>query len=224
MIVARPSRSLFPSGDASPEIREVACLQQRGAPAPISQRLDHRPQRDSVLRAVCDNDRVTRGNVTLDDHAKIGAQPPSSLKSRREMCITNSNAELVAGEPRLCYLQLCGPDPPALAHERGPEIDSLDSQILAEHRRVRVDSFTLVPVPVVFDGIGIDRLVRTAVHLAVRLIVASEVHSSERYRSIDYRDFPDSGSDFPPVPVDFAHLPNIYREQLHNATRLACDQ
>jgi hypothetical protein len=65
-----------------------------------------------------------------------------------------------------------------------------------------------------FDRVGVDGFVGTAVDRQVSLPVTVQVESAQRNRSF-YRALKDTGSHTPPLPFDLAGLPNLDREQFH---------
>src|SRR5262249_30078620 len=83
------------------------------------------------------------------------------------------------------------------------DLDAFGRQVLAELGVREGPAFLRLPPPRVLDGVGVDRLVGTAVGLSIRLVVAREVHAAGRDAALDRR-LPDRAARRPAVVLEIA--------------------
>jgi hypothetical protein len=159
-------------------------------------------------------DRVAGTDVALAHDAEVGAHASLVLKALRESEVVHANAELEAGKSRLCDLEDRRADLPVLADDRLPEVDAFDGEILAELARRRHHAVVVPPCVVVLARVGVDGLVRSAVHLAIGLVVAVEVDAADRDAAID-RVLPDRRRDDLSSPEHLADRTDVDGQHAH---------
>src|SRR5262249_1165353 len=114
-------------------------------------------------------------------------------------------------DSRLGYLKHRGADLPALADERVIHVNTFGGEIFAQFAVREWSADLVLPPPCVFDGVCVDHLVGSTVCLAIRLVVAREVHTSDSYPAVDRR-FPDSALSWTTVVLKLAHGANVNGE------------
>src|SRR5204863_9829644 len=129
-------------------------------------------------------DGVARTDVAFTDDAQIRTHATLGLKPLRKTWVPHADAELEAGKARLRDFQQRRPDLPALADQRVDEIDAFDRQVLAEQSGRGVHRVSIAPPVVVLARVGVHRLVRPTVHLAIGLIVPVEIDAADCYTSL----------------------------------------
>ena len=73
------------------------------------------------------------------------------------------------------------PNVPPLTDLRAADIQSVNSEVLAERAWREVAAKLGAPEAVIVHGVRVDRFVRAAVHRAVSLVVAFKVHAAHRH-------------------------------------------
>ena len=76
-------------------------------------------------------------------------------------------------------LENSGADLPTLADESVVHLNPFGGEILAKLAVSKRSADLLLPPPCIFDGVRVDHFVGSAMCLAVRLIVAGKVHTSD---------------------------------------------
>src|SRR4051794_1034423 len=168
---------------------------------------------DGVVRQRVDLhlDAVAGAELALLEDLEVGAGARGLAEASDEGGILHPQPELEARQPGLDDLQQRRPDAPALAEQRARDVEPLDGEVLAERAGPQVAAELRLPRARLLDGVRVDRLVGTAVHGAVRLVVAVEVHAPPRDAAVD-RVFPDGGADRAPAGGDGARAPDVDRQ------------
>jgi hypothetical protein len=147
--------------------------------------------------------------------AEVGAGALRRGEEVGEVVVAHADAELVAGLAGLADLEHDVADRPSVADPGTREVDALGREVLAEGAERLVGGGVSVaqrrgPPLVVLDGVGVDRLVRTAVHPPVGLVVTRQVDALDPDRSLD-RALPDAGGDLAAAPRHGARLADVDR-------------
>ncbi len=153
--------------------------------------------------------------------SSMSSRDPASGVSWQATSYENSNASFTtpASAPsfkctaltRLRHLEHRRPDAPSLTDESGGQIESLGGEIVAEQSRRRFHSSFVAPVVVVLTCVRVDRLVFSPVYGPVGLIVAAEVHATERHPPA-HRVLPNGSSKLAASPLDATNAADIHRE------------
>ena len=116
--------------------------------------------------------RISGSHISLDDYSQVR---PGSLRfgeaSRRQLII-RPNPKPPARHPRLGNFKNSGPYLPTLSDKRIVHVDAFSGKVLTELAVCRPSADSLLPPSYVFDGVCVNGLVRSAVRLAVRLLVS----------------------------------------------------
>src|SRR5262249_17096225 len=140
-----------------------------------------------------DLDRVAGAHVSLDDDPHVGAGAQRFGEGADERGVVHPHTQPPARDTRLGDLEDGGADRPPLADERVVDVHALGREVLAELRRCKRAPDLRLPPARVLGGVGVDGLVRTAVGLAVRLVIAGEIHAASGDAARDGR-LPDGAS------------------------------
>src|SRR5215208_6022411 len=141
-----------------------------------------------------DLDRIAGPELALLDDPQVGARARRAREPPDEPGVAHPQPELEARQPRLYDLEQCGPDAPALPQERLRDREALGRQVLAERSGPELAAELGLPARGLLGAVRVDRLVRPAVHAAVGLVVAVDVHPAHGDASLDGR-LPDRGRD-----------------------------
>jgi hypothetical protein len=171
--------------------------------------LREQPDCQPMGRACHALDRIAGPQVPRFDDAQIGAGATRGREALQEHRVAHSQAELEAGEPGLADLQQRRPDPPALADDRVRQIDSRESQVLAEVAGLQLATQPLLPPERVLPSVRVHRLVDPAMHRAIGLLVAGEVHPADRHAALD-GGLPDSRRDGSVAQIDGANAADVH--------------
>jgi hypothetical protein len=93
--------------------------------------------------------------------------------------VIHPNSKPPARDSWLGNLKNCGADLPTLADERLVHLNPFGGEILAKLAISERSADLLLPPPCVFDGVRVNDFVGSAMCLAVRLVVAGKVHTSD---------------------------------------------
>jgi hypothetical protein len=126
----------------------------------------------------------------------------------RKHFIIYANSKPPARDSWLGNLENRSADLPALADERFIHLNPFGGEILAKLAVFKRSADLLLPPPCVFDGVCVDHFVGSAMCLAVCLIVAGKVHTSDRDPT-DGRRFPDSTSGGATAVFELAHATDV---------------
>jgi hypothetical protein len=158
-------------------------------------------------------DRIARLQLPLDDDAQVRPGPQRLGEAPREQLVVHADAKSPARDPRLGNLQDHAPDLPALADQGRVHVHAFGREVLAELAVGERSADRLLPPARVLDGVGVDRLVGPAVGLAIRLVVAGQVHPAGRDPPGDRR-FPDRAPGGATAVLELAHAADIDGEDL----------
>src|SRR5678815_1343580 len=92
-----------------------------------------------------DLDRVTGAEIALDRDRQVEARAHAREETLDHVRATEADAQLVAGEPRLCDDQLRRANLQTITEMHVLFEQPLDRQILAEVRRLQIDAGKLSP-------------------------------------------------------------------------------
>src|SRR5215469_345784 len=92
--------------------------------------------------------------------------------------VVHPHSKTPTRNPRLGHLEHGCADLPSFADQRTVHIDALQGEVLAKLTVRERTAELLLPPPVVLHRVGVERFVRSAVHLTVRLLVSLEIHAS----------------------------------------------
>src|ERR1044071_1604629 len=200
---------LGPAAPGGGELRHREQLRDLAAVA----RIDAKDvsDRHGVRRLLQDADRVAHAELALADDAEVGAGAKRLGEAPDEMLIVHARAQAPARDARLGDFQNDAADLPALADERGVDVDPLGREVLAEAAVGNRTRFLALPPAQVFERVGVDRLVIPAVRLAVGLVVAGEVDAARRDAALDGR-FPDRALDRLAVELEGARPADVDRD------------
>jgi HAD superfamily hydrolase (TIGR01509 family) len=166
-----------------------------------------------------DLDRITGAEIALDRDRQVEARAPAREEALDHVRATEADAQLVAGEPRLCDDQLRRANLQTITEMHVLFEQPLDRQILAEVRRLQIDAGKLSPPErVVLVWIRIDRLGAPTVDRRIGLPVAGEIVIADRNASGDGR-LEDRRAHEPVIASDLARLTNVYAQHLHGLHR-----
>src|SRR6266496_403144 len=134
-----------------------------------------------TLIGFLDNPNLIAGaDVTLGDDSQVGAGAHRLGEPAHKLVVVHSHAKPPARDPRLGNFEEGRPDLPTLADERTVHVDPVRREVLAELAVCERSADLLLPPPSVFNGVDVDRFVRTSVRRAIRLIVSGKIDSSGR--------------------------------------------
>jgi len=154
-----------------------------------------------ALGAVGDfDDLVPRPDFALLKHAKIEPWPAMGDEQSSHARFIHPDADAVARNPRLCYLEQGIPDPVAVADAHLIVGQAFDGEILAELAVSEVTTAELaLPIVVGLDLIDHHRPVLTPVPRQIPLAVTVDVESPDHAPAGD-RLLPYPGMDSPSAP------------------------
>ena len=128
-------------------------------------------------------DAVARSHLALHLDGEVVAGAAAGEKPLDHVFAAETKPELVAGQPRLGDDELGAADAEAVAdRDLVLERQALDREVLAEGAEGQLLPELFLPVGVVLERVGIDRLRGAAVDGEVGLSVAVEVESTDRTR------------------------------------------
>src|SRR4051812_611958 len=201
--------------------RELAQLRQPAASAGASRRRSARswsnryawatrPHGHLVEGPLDHLDRVAGSQLALLDDAEVGARPLGAGEALDEQRVAHALGELPARDPRRGDLERRRADRPALADQRAVHVDAAGGEVLAPVAWSERPTELGLPPLGVLGGIGIDGLVGAAVHAAVGLVVAIDVHAANGYPAAQ-RLLPDRAGGGLAVALDRARLADVHR-------------
>src|SRR5271165_1631565 len=116
-----------------------------------------------MFRPQHDLDHVVRADLARLDHPQVGTGPGGLGEPLDPAGLCQPALEGAARNPRAGHLQdHVRPDPPALADQRAVDVDALSRQVLAEDSVTKRLVKLSLPEIEVLPGVGVDRLVRSA--------------------------------------------------------------
>ena len=104
----------------------------------------------------------------------------AAVKRRRKRRVVHAHAEAPARDARFGHLEDGRADRPSLAHERPVDVDAFGREVLSELGPGKRAPDLLLPPAGILDRVRVDRLVGTAVRLAIRLVVTGEIDPGNR--------------------------------------------
>src|SRR4029078_13038078 len=99
----------------------------------------------------------------------------------------HARAELPARDAWLRHLENGAADLPALSHDRAGHVHAGHRQVLAEDAVLQLAAELPFPPDRVLACVGVHRLVRASMELAVGLVVSGDVYSAHRQCAVERR-------------------------------------
>src|SRR5262245_19612412 len=152
------------------------------------------------------------------------AEVESWASAGREQCwhagLIHANAEAIASNTRLSHLEQCAADPISITDTHRTVGQSFNGEVLAELPIDEVGPFQLLlPVPIRFQLVDVDRALLTSVARKIALAVSLQIQPADAAPA-GYRILPDRSVDRATLPRDVAWEADVYRAQLsHGAPR-----
>src|SRR6266403_785499 len=174
--------------------------------------------RQIVVRLLDDRNLVSRAHLALDDDAQVASGPHCLAEPAWKRLVVHPHSKPPAGDPRLGNLEDCSPDLPVLSTQGVVDLDPFRSEVLAE-LSVRERTADLpFPPAFVLDRIRVNRLVESAMCLAIRLAVAFQVDAASRDPP-GHRRFPDRALGGMTAILEPAYPTDVDRENLSGVSR-----
>ena len=183
----------------------------------IEQAIDFR--NGDPLRPVSDFCNFVSGaDLPFFNHAEVKARPFMGNKECRYLRVIHSDADAIAGDPRLRHLEECAPDSVAISNADLIIGKTIDGEILTELAILKVLPLQLLlPVTVGVELIHHQGAMLSAVPCKVALAIAIQVETARHHPSGD-GSLKDSSADYLALPLDIARQPDIHRdERIHLA-------
>jgi len=139
----------------------------------------HIPDGEVMTGSLDYPDLVSGAHTPLDDDSQVSAGSHRPGEAARKDRIVHPNSKSPARDPRLGNLENSRPDLPTLSHKRFVHLDSLRREVFAKLAVGKRSADLLLPPAGVFDSVRVNHFVGSAMCLAVRLIVAGKVHTSD---------------------------------------------
>ncbi len=162
-----------------------------------------------MMRPLDYPDLITGGDVPLDDDSQVCPGSQCLGKSAWKLRIIHARAEPPARNPWFGYFKDKGSNRPTLADERIVYRDSFSRQVFSELAVLKRAAECFFPPAQIFDGIGVERLVRTAVGFTIRLIVSFEIYPA-CYDAAGHRRFPNRALGWAAVKFKLSLSPHIH--------------
>ena len=169
-----------------------------------------------MVGSLDDPDLVSGPHIAFDDDAQVRARAHRLGEAARKHLIVHPHAEPPAGYPRLGNLENGAPDRPALPDEGAVHFESFRRQVFTKFTAFKGSADLPFPPPQVFDGIGVERFIGSPVGLAIRLLVAVEIHPSGGDPP-GYGRFPNRTPGSATAVVELAHGTHADRDDISHA-------
>src|SRR5262249_55272989 len=111
-------------------------------------------------------DLIAGAEFALDDNSQVSPGTHRLGEATRKHVIVHSNPEPPTGYSRLGNLNNSSPDLPTLADQRFVDVDPFSGEVFAKLTECQRPVDLLFPPPSVFDRVGVDCLIGSAVSLA----------------------------------------------------------
>jgi hypothetical protein len=167
------------------------------------------------------HDVVATTHLARLQDAEVEARPSAGREQCRHARLVHPNAEAIAGDARLRYLEQGAADPISIADAHFIIGQSFNGEVLAELPVDEVGPFQLLlPIAVRFDLVDIDRALFPAVSGQVALTIAVDIQSANA-TAARHGMLPDRGVHRATLPRDVARKSDVYREQSTHVARVS---
>jgi hypothetical protein len=121
---------------------------------------------------------IASPHVTLDDQSQVSSGPRRLGKAAWKHLIVHPNAQPPARDSRLGNLENCRSDPPTFPDKCIVHTNPFGREILTKLTIGKRSVNLPFPPACIFDGVGVDDFIGSAMRLAIRLVVAGKIHTS----------------------------------------------
>ena len=149
-------------------------------------------------------DRVSRADLAFLDHAEVEPRPLMRNEQRGHLRIAHPYADAIASDPRLRHFEQRVANSIAIANADFVIGEAIDGQVFSKLTVLEVLPIKVVfPVSVGFELIHHHRPVLSTMSSEVPLSVSIDIEAARHHPS-GHRPLPDSGVNYPALPLDVA--------------------
>src|SRR5262245_20931063 len=163
------------------------------------------------MRPLDNHDLIIGGDISLDDDSEVGTGPHRLGKPAWKLRVVHPDTEPPTRDPWFGYLEDERSDRPTLADERIVHCNTFCRQVFPELAVLKRTTEFFFPPAHVFDGVGVEGLIRTAVGLAIRLVVSLEIDPAGHHAGGNRR-FPNGAHGRTAVVIKLPRTPHIHRQ------------
>ena len=131
-----------------------------------------------MIRSMNNPYLISSTQVAFADYSQVSPGSQCLGKTANKHLIVHPDSKPPARHARFGYLENSGSDRPALSDKRVVDLDPLRREVFPKLAVLERSAKLLFPPPDVFNGICIDRFIRAAMRLSIRLLVSFEIYTS----------------------------------------------
>jgi hypothetical protein len=139
-----------------------------------------------MIRPVRHPDLIPGGDVTLGEDSQVCPRTQCFDKAPGKVLIVHPNGKTPTRHARLGDLEKSGPDLPLLPDARATHVDPFGREVFAKLAKFDRTAELLFPPPKVLNGVCVNSFVRSAVCLAICLVVSIEVDASDSDTAVNW--------------------------------------